>query len=150
MSSLFSRCTYSVYMGMLVEPTTEATPAPGVEKRVVMSVMSAARIPVQPTSQLPVEVNLSDLPTAVRDRFLDLMDQVDSTISVPEILLLNADAASIIGLRLPPRGEIAVCSCGCNCLIVFDLDQAHEYDDGYGRTLQCPGCADDHRGRDAE
>lgn len=96
------------------------------------------------------EINLSDLPLSVRDDFLDLMDQADSAITVPEIRLAHAAAAHLIGLQLPPRGEIAVCSCGCNCLTVFDADQAHEYDDGYGRTVQCPACADDHRGTTAE
>lgn len=115
-----------------------------------MSVMSAARIPRQPTGKRPAEVNLSDVALPIRDEFLDYMDQADSTISVTEILLAHRAAADLIGLQLPARSVIAVCSCDCNCLTVFDADQAHEYDDGYGRTVQCPGCADDHPGRDAE
>ncbi|MFJ2202444.1 hypothetical protein [Streptomyces violaceusniger] len=108
-----------------------------------MSVMSPARTRA-------TQINLTDVATADRDQFLNLMDQADQTISVPEILLLHSDAADAIGLQLPARGEIAVCSCGCNCLIVFDADQAHTFNDGYGETTQCPDCADDHRGRDAE
>ncbi|CAM5493463.1 MULTISPECIES: hypothetical protein [Streptomyces] len=108
-----------------------------------MSVMSPARTRA-------THINLSDVATAHRDKFLNLMDQADQTISVPEILLLHSDAADAIGLQLPPRGEIAVCSCGCNCLIVFDADAAHTFNDGYGETTQCPACADDHRGHTAE
>ncbi|WP_448333533.1 hypothetical protein [Streptomyces sp. DSM 41534] len=108
-----------------------------------MSVMSPARTRA-------IEINLSDVATAVRDKFLHLMDQADQTVSVTEIQLLHADAADLIGLQYPTSREIAVCSCGCNCLIVFDADAAHTFNDGYGETTQCPVCADDHRGRDAE
>ncbi|MGW5690295.1 hypothetical protein ACWEWX_04795 [Streptomyces asiaticus] len=109
-----------------------------------MSVITHAR------PRAATEINLSDVATPVRDKFLTLMDQADSTISITEIQLLHADAADLIGLQLPASREIAVCSCGCNCLTVFDAAQAHVYDEGYGETTQCPGCADDHRGRTAE
>ncbi|NUP35754.1 MAG: hypothetical protein HOY76_01705 [Streptomyces sp.] len=102
------------------------------------------------TTPQATEVNLFDLPLPIRDKFLDYMDQADTTISVTEIRLAHTAAAQLIGMQLPPRGEIAVCSCPCFCQIIFDVDQAHEYNDGYGPTFQCPGCADDHPGRDAE
>lgn len=109
-----------------------------------MSVMTPAR------PRTAAEINLYDLALPVRHEFLDFMDKADSAITVTEIRLAHAAAAHLIGLQLPPREEIAVCSCPCNCQIVFDADQAHEYDDGYGPTVQCPGCADDHRGHTAE
>lgn len=102
------------------------------------------------STRAAAEINLTDLPLPVRDEFLDLMDKADGAINVPEIRLAHAAAAHLIGLQLPARRVIAVCSCPCFCQIVFDADQAHEYDDGYGPTVQCPSCADDHRRHTAE
>ncbi|WP_456213477.1 hypothetical protein [Streptomyces sp. LZ34] len=100
--------------------------------------------------QLPTQVNLYDLPTATRDRFLEHMDRADQTIHISEIRAHHALAAHEIGLALPSNSEIAVCDCPCFCQTVFPEADAHEYDEGYGPITQCPVCTDDHRGTTAE
>lgn len=107
-----------------------------------MSVISHAR------ATLPTEVHLRRLPATTQYELEDLLDRADWHADHRELTasqLLHAEAATLIGIRLPTSGELARCTCqGCYCTCVFDAAHARSYQDGTIWFVQCPGCADDH------
>lgn len=107
--------------------------------------MATAVLPHAQT--LPAEVELHRIPTHLAGQFTDLMDQAETAISPFEIRPLHAQAAQVIGLRLPASGEIALCTCpaGCYCDRVFDANVARTHQDGTVEWVQCEPCADEHR-----
>lgn len=103
-------------------------------------------IPAQPrTVALPAEIDLDTLPTATANAFRVLLGVAAGITDNTPYLAAHRAAADAIGLALPPRGEIALCSCECGCQIVHDAWRTAVYLDGTVERGQCPACTDDHR-----
>lgn len=101
---------------------------------------------VLPHAQLPTEVQLHRIPQHLADQFTVLMDRADQAISLYEIRPLHAQAAQLIGMRLPDSQDIVKCNCeNCYCQRVFDANKARTYMNGSVEFVQCPVCADEHR-----
>lgn len=111
--------------------------------------MSVAVISPAQTKALPAEIHLHRLPATTQYAFEDLKARADWHADRHELStsqLLHAEAADLIGIRLPASGELAQCTCqGCYCTCVFDAAQARTYTDGTVEFVQCPQCADEHR-----
>ncbi|MFD9721049.1 hypothetical protein [Streptomyces sp. NPDC059076] len=106
-----------------------------------MSVISPTR------TELPTEAALHQLPLATQDTFEHLWARAEQEAdhrNLTAYALLHAQAATLIGIRHPARGELARCTCPCYCDTVFDAMNARTYLDGHTERVQCPGCADDH------
>ncbi|MFJ1993028.1 hypothetical protein [Streptomyces asiaticus] len=116
-----------------------------------MSVITAARIPRQPTDQQSTEVDLTTLPWALQQVIETALEAARNAPTNDEYFAHMATATTASGLRTR-RGELARCACDCMCDVLYDADDpdAHLFHDGAREVPQCPGCADDHRGRDAE
>jgi NAD-dependent SIR2 family protein deacetylase len=101
------------------------------------------------TRALPKEIHLHQLPAHIHTQFTELMDRADWYADHRELStsqLLHAQAAELIGMRLPASGELARCTCqGCYCTCAFDAAHARTYTDGTVEFVQCPQCADEHR-----
>lgn len=103
-----------------------------------------------PAAVLPAEIHLHRLPSTTQYAAEDLLDRADWHADHRELStsqLLHAEAAKLIGIRLPDSGELARCTCqgACYCTVVFDAAKARSYQDGTVWFVQCPDCADDHR-----
>ncbi|WP_166520558.1 hypothetical protein [Streptomyces leeuwenhoekii] len=95
------------------------------------------------------EADYRALPGPVQDAFTALMEQADTAGTTDHFLTLMARAASLIGMPLPPSGDIRRCACSCVCGCIFDAEDpgAHVIEHGEGYNLgrvQCPTCADWH------
>lgn len=118
-----------------------------------MSVITAARIPRQPTGQHPAEVDLSTLPEHIREV---IEHALEAALQAPDNDVYfdhMTTAITASGIRAPRKGEIARCGCtSCYCDVLYDADDpdVNLYNDGAHEIPQCPGCADRHPGRDAE
>jgi hypothetical protein len=124
-----------------------------------MTVMSAARIPHQPTGQLPAEVDLTTLPDTAQQLVEHALEAARNAPNNDEYFRHMRSAILAAGIRQPRHGELVRCGCAtCNylCDVLYDADDpdAHLYsvavNDGVREIPQCPGCADDHPGRGAE
>lgn len=95
---------------------------------------------------LPTEVQLHQVPKRIADQFIDLMDKADQAISLYEIRPIHAQAAQLIGMRLPASQDIVQCNCGaCWCDRVVDANTVRTYMNGTVEFVQCETCADEHR-----
>ena len=111
-----------------------------------MAVMTHAR-----AHQLPTEVTYTNLTQEQRDRFEQAMYDAYQA-STPDTYNAHmARAIDAIGIN-PGSGEIIRCGCCIACDQIYDAAErdAHTYWDGAHYIPQCPACADDHRGLDAE
>jgi hypothetical protein len=139
---------------MLEEPTTRARWALGVnEKRLTMSVLTAARIPRQPTSQRPAEVDLTTLPEHTQQLIEHALEAAREAPDNDEYFRHMTTAVLAAGIRTPRNRELVRCACvDCFCDVLYDGDDpdARLYNDGAHEISQCPSCADRHPGRDAE
>lgn len=101
-------------------------------------------IPAPPTA-LPAEINLDTLPPATANAFRALLDIAAGITDNTWYFHAHYRAAKLIGIRLPERGELALCSCECGCQIAHDAWRTAVYLDGTVERGQCPACTDDHR-----
>jgi hypothetical protein len=97
----------------------------------------------------PATIQLDTLPATVQDAFERLWDQADHAAGQRDLTayaLLHANAAVLLGIRLPASGELARCTCpACYCAAVFDARDAATHLDGTVERVQCPDCTDAHR-----
>ncbi len=90
------------------------------------------------------------LPATTQDHFDHLMQQADTAGTNQHFLEVMATAARLIGMILPPSGDIRRCACSCVCGHIFDAEDpdAHVIEESPGYNLgrvQCPTCTDRHR-----
>lgn len=107
-----------------------------------MAVMTHARV--------RTEADYTALPDTIQDAFDQLMEEADEAGATHHFLDAMARAANLIGMRLPPSGDIRRCSCSCVCGCIFDAEHpdAHVIEESQGYNLgrvQCPTCTDRHR-----
>lgn len=116
-----------------------------------MSVLTAARIPHQPTGQQPAEVTHTNLTDEQQQRFENAMHDAYQATTPDTYAAHMARAIDACGIN-PGSGEIIRCGCCIACDQIYDAADrdARTYWDGTHYIPQCPGCADDHPGRDAE
>lgn len=117
-----------------------------------MSVITAARIPSQTTKQ-PTEVDLTTLPEDTRQLIEHALESARNAPDNDTYFRHMTTAILAAGIRTPRNRELVRCGCvSCYCDVIYDADDpdAHLYNDGAHEIPQCPGCADDHPGRDAE
>lgn len=118
-----------------------------------MSVITAARIPRQPTDQLPAEVDLTTLPENVQQAIEHALEAAREAPDNTDYFKHMTTAILAAGIRVPRNRELVRCGCtSCYCGVLFDGDDpdANLYNDGVREIPQCPACADDHRGVTAE
>ncbi|MFJ5294505.1 hypothetical protein [Streptomyces sp. NPDC088348] len=98
---------------------------------------------------LPSEIQLHHLSTTTADTARELLEDADREASQHNLsaaALIHAQAAQLIGIRLPASGELALCTCqGCYCSTVHDAAKSRCYLDGTVEFVQCETCADEHR-----
>ncbi|MDX3232936.1 hypothetical protein [Streptomyces sp. ME19-01-6] len=118
-----------------------------------MSVITAARIPRQPTNQQPTQVDLTELPEDTRQLIEHALEAARNAPDNDVYFDHMTTAITAAGIRQPRHGEIVRCGCtSCHCDVLYDVDDpdAWLYNDGAHEIPQCPGCADEHPGTNAE
>jgi hypothetical protein len=96
------------------------------------------------------EADYNTLPTTVQDAFDHLMEEADVAGTPQHFFEVMARTARLIGMPLPPSGDIRKCGCSCWCPVIFDAEHpdAHVIEESPGYNLgrvQCPTCTDRHR-----
>jgi NAD-dependent SIR2 family protein deacetylase len=116
-----------------------------------MTVITAARIPRQPTGQLPTEVDLTTLPDVLQQVIETALESARNAPNNDEYFRHMTTAILAAGIHTR-HGELARCACDCMCDVLYDADNpnAHLFHDGAHEIPQCPACADDHPGTNAE
>ncbi|MFD8516511.1 hypothetical protein ACFV27_36900 [Streptomyces antimycoticus] len=115
-----------------------------------MSVMSPARTTGQ-TTHRPTEVDLTTLPWTLQQVIETALENARNAPTNDEHFRHMRTATTASGIHTR-RGEAARCACDCMCDVLYDADDpdAWLYNDGAREVPQCPVCADDHRGHNAE
>ena len=117
-----------------------------------MSVVTAARIPRQPTKQ-PAEIDLNTLPEDTRQRIETALEAARNACDNDAYFEQMDKAIDAAGIRTPRNRELARCGCTtCWCDVIYDGDDpdAHLYNAAAREIPPCPGCADRPRGRGVE
>ncbi|MGW5529468.1 hypothetical protein [Streptomyces xanthochromogenes] len=100
------------------------------------------------TQKLLTSIKLDTLPAPVQDQFDEIWKAAEQAADHRELTAyaaLHAQAARLIGLRLPATGELARCTCpACYCTRIFDAAHARTHLDGTVEFVQCEHCADIH------
>ncbi|GHJ34265.1 hypothetical protein TPA0910_86980 [Streptomyces hygroscopicus subsp. sporocinereus] len=116
-----------------------------------MSVMTPARTTGKPTDHRTTEVDITTLPWPLQQVIETALEGARNAPTNDEYFRHMRTVITASGIHTS-RGEAARCACDCMCDVLYDADDpdAHLFHDGVREVPQCPGCADDHRGRDAE
>ena len=96
-----------------------------------------------------LEADYNTLPTTAQNTFDQLMEEADTAGTPQHFFEVMARAARLIGMLLPPSGDIRKCGCSCWCPVIFDAEDpdAHVIEESPGYNLgrvQCPTCTDRH------